>query len=126
MAITKEIELHKITTAFFEDEETGDRFPFLHAWGEIVVKDETGTKMSAGTTRIGGAIAPDQDAGDHPDAPDPTSRGQKIAVPQSVKDQLRAAQNAHVTPELADKYRQFRERQDQAMESAGQLESQGA
>jgi hypothetical protein len=123
---TKETVLDRIEIVFQEDRETGDRFPMIQARGKVIVDLGDGTKIDAGTFRFS-AKAPDQDAGDQPDAPDPTSRGQKVAVSQAVKDQLRAAQSAHVTQELADRYTQYRQRNEQERGvDTGRQQMQGA
>jgi len=96
MAVTKEVELDKIEIIFVNG------FPHVQSRGKIVIKEDGKKIADAGTFRFG-AKSPDQDAGDQPDAPDP--QGGKVAVPESIKQQLRAAQQAHVTQELAQRYR---------------------
>jgi hypothetical protein len=107
---TKTTVLDRIEIVFQEDPETGDRFPMIQARGKVIVDLGDGTKIDTGTFRFG-AKAPDQDAGDQPDVPDPTSRGQRVAISQAVKDQLRAAQNAHVTQDMIDRYKAAKAKQ---------------
>jgi hypothetical protein len=119
---TKTTVLDRIEIVFQEDEETGDRFPMIQARGKVIVDLGDGTKIDAGTFRFG-AKAPDQDAGDQPDAPDPTGKGQKVPVSQEVKDQLRAAQNAHVDQDLVDRFKtaQAAREADQGGQIGGQV-----
>jgi hypothetical protein len=102
MTITKEAILDRIEIVFVEAED-GNRYPYTQARGKVEIREDGRKIADAGTFRFG-AKAPDQDAGDQPDAPDPTGKG-KVAVSQAVKDQLRAAQNAHVTQDMADRYK---------------------
>jgi hypothetical protein len=59
---------------------------------------------NANTFRFG-VKGQDQDAGDQPDAP---IGKEKVAVPQAVKDQLRTTQQQFVTQEIANKYKNLK------------------
>jgi hypothetical protein len=101
--ITKEVVLDRIEIVL-RMEGDGKRYPHIQARGKIEVLEDGVSLGVLGSFRFN-AKAPDQDAGDQPDAP---IGKEKVAVPQAVKDQLRTTQQQFVTQEIANKYKNLK------------------
>jgi hypothetical protein len=103
MAITKEVVLDRIEIVY-RMEDDGNRYPHIQARGKVEVLEDGVSLGTLGSFRFN-AKAPDQDAGDQPDAP---MGKEKIPVPQDIKDTLRATQAAHVPPAVKAAYEKLK------------------
>lgn len=110
MAITKEVVLDKIEIVFVEAED-GTRYPHTQARGKIEIREDGRKIADAGTFRFG-AKGPDKDMGDQPD---PSHNGEKIPLSDGIKNELRAAQNAHVTQKMVDDFKALKQNMEKEL-----------